>query len=311
MILLPLLPLFALVPSVPQTALPDTSKREATRVDFAKAMRQIRVGMSSDEVLRILGKPGDVRRPFDGRPFRPRKVKEILCYGTTGKDTFPTLGQVDIDLNDKCVMLFGHKGTPPSMDVITEEQLREALQLIDQVSFSINEYDPRKVIDAVNCLQPLGKRRALVVIREYLRVSSHWDRGRGGIFYILLVLFEIPQETGHMPKMVMGKFLPAAPSDLKEFPRYPLVVVEDIPFCIAWYYQLIGPRPDPSGYLDDFEKSCSLRKCKLVPPKDPLAVVKKLAARGGLPYYSKVAPSEELEGLVRSLERQARRLSEK
>src|SRR5207237_943044 len=120
---------------------------------------------------------------------------EVLCYGSPGKDMFPTLGHVWIGADGNCRLIFGDKGIPPKESLISEAELRQAIPLIDQVPSPICcfAYDPRPVIAAVNHLHALGKPKAIAALREYLRVSSYFSMDRLGVVTILRVLFDVPE----------------------------------------------------------------------------------------------------------------------
>ena len=68
-----------------------------SRLEFARAISKLRVGMPKAEVARLLGRPDDIRTQYDpgGIPFGG--TKEIWRYGTAGHLTTATLGQVFID----------------------------------------------------------------------------------------------------------------------------------------------------------------------------------------------------------------------
>src|SRR5207245_405567 len=94
---------------------------------------------------------------------------------------------------------------------------------------------------------------------------------------------------------------PKAPPDLRKCPRYPLIVVEDIPFTIISFWLLAGEMPYPDEQLDYFAKHGRLRATKLNLPKDPERVVKRLLEPGGLSYYGE--PGILNDNVRRDLER--------
>jgi len=66
-------------------------------------------------------------------------------------------------------------------------------------------YNPQKVIRAVNLLQPLGKTKAIAVLQEYLRIVPRNQKvGREGTFLVMRVLFNVPKEAGYLPEMGVG-----------------------------------------------------------------------------------------------------------
>jgi hypothetical protein len=143
--------------------------------------------------------------------------------------------------------------------------------VVDAVPSYNASFDPQRVIEAVNALVPLGKDRALAVIDEYLRVSSVFeDHGRDGVFLLNRVLFDVPS-SGVMPDMNVGAGLVV--SDPKLVPRFPLVIVDDIPLHIGGPYELGGLPQPPESDVAWFRKHGTLRKVAMVPPARPLEVV--------------------------------------
>src|SRR5262249_14874680 len=160
------------------------------------------------------GPPDDVRTQFDPGGISTTRTREIWGYGTQGHLTFPTLGCVYIDTDGRAQYVFGVGGSPPDPVDYPEDWLCALLRLIDRVpSYHAGDRSaPLAVTRAVNVLQPLGKDRALAVIDEYLRVASFWhSEAREGLFLVLRVLFEVPEDPGHMPHMFVGAPSPPSP----------------------------------------------------------------------------------------------------
>jgi PDZ domain len=172
--------------------------------------------------------------------------------------------------------------------------------LIDHVSLNLAEYDPSAVIRAVNHLQSLGERKSISAMREYLRVASYLNPGREGMNLILRILFDIPADVGYMPPLSMGKLEPPPPANLRDCPRYPLVLVQDIPFCLPYGWSLAGHLPEGTEHLDYFEKHGHFRDKPLVPARDPVGVATSLASPDCLPFSTR-----EIERIRPVLERQA------
>jgi len=131
-------------------------------------------------------------------PTKPRKSG----YGTSGHLTCPTLGCVFM-AEDAVQHVHGGKGTPPDPALISEAELKKLLQEIGRLSESRGS-DPLLYIQLVNTLRPLGKDKALAVIGEYLRVSSPSLGDRIPLFILLRLLFEVPEDPGFMPRMMVG-----------------------------------------------------------------------------------------------------------
>jgi len=242
-----------------------------TRREFARAMSEVTVGMSEKEVLAILGKPDDIQTHSDPGSINTRYFREVWRYGTDGHLTFPTLGYVFIDNRGKATDIRGGAGEPPDAEFLPEDELRSLLRLVDKApSYSTREYDPRRLIQIVNTLQPLGKDKSLAVLEEYLRVSGGDRGGRDGVFLVLRVLFEVPADTGSMPPMMVGDFVPGIPvGDDRRLPRYPIVIEDDVPLLLARGCNLQGVAERPERHLTYFKEKGQFRKGPLVPTNTP------------------------------------------
>ena len=241
------------------------------RSEFAKAMAQIDEGMAKDAVLALLSQPDDVRTEHDPGGISTVRTKEIWQYGTSGHLTTATLGQVYLDQKDRVQYVFG-KGTPPPDGVFDEQELRTLIDALGEVP-SYNggwHYNPRRVIRAVNLLQPLGKEKVLMVIEEFLRVASHWhDDGREGVFLVLRTLFEVPDDPGFMPPMYVGAPHPSQPEDKKLLPRFPITIEGDIPLLLVEGYSLAGQAEEPGSHVEYFREHGTLRREPLAPSSRP------------------------------------------
>jgi len=259
------------VPAIAKAAEP------LTRLQFAQNMAKVTDGMPEKQVLALLGKPDDVRTHHDPGGFIFRGTREIWCYGTNGHFTFPTLGCIYIDAKGKAELIYGGD-KPPQQQAIEEQQLRQLLRIIDRAPpLDGRRFDPLPVIQIVNALQGLGKEKALAVIDEYLRVAPRWQcDAREGLFVVLRVLFEIPQDIRTMPHMYMGEPSPTNPGDATRLPRFPVVLVDDIPLFLISGYSLVGVPQSVEEHVEYFRKQGRLRAKPLRPTNVPLSVLDQL-----------------------------------
>ena len=245
-----------------------------TRREFAAAMSRLKVGMSHHEVLRLLGEPDDKRTKYDPGGTADQK-REEWRYGTRGHLTTATLGQVFLDDDLKIKRVFG-AGKPATEGLLEEEELRRVLRVLDRVpsyfTHSTN-YDPLPAIQAVNILQPLGQRRAFAVLKEYLRVTASRDSGREGMFLVLRILFEVPDDPGHHPKI----FGMLNERGMKAWPRFPIVMQDDIPFLAFGSLGLGGGLELPELHLEKY-RNAKIRARPLTPTNKPLQALEKLIA---------------------------------
>ncbi|MBT4865412.1 MAG: YceK/YidQ family lipoprotein [Planctomycetaceae bacterium] len=147
--------------------------------------------------------------------------------------------------------------------------------ILDEVSGyrSPHDYKPQTVIRAVNALQPLGKKRALATIDEYLETHSG-----GGIFLVLLVLFDVPNPPGHMPRMQVGDMVGVpTPQDHQLLSRSPIVLHDDIPFLLgSGYFMSAVVAEAPEEHVRYFREHGKLRTKPLSPAKQPAESVARL-----------------------------------
>ncbi len=284
---------------------------ESARIDFARAMRTVSAGMQADDVVRSLGKPDDIRTQFDPGGISTSRTTEIWCYGTSGHLTFPSLGCVFMEAGG-AQYIHGGKGTPIDPAMFNETELRGLLQRLDDLS-QCRGKNPLLSIQLVNSLQALGKDRSLAVIAEYLRVSSDDLGDRNPLFILLRLLFEVPEDPGFMPRMMVGQPSVKEPDDRKLIPLFPVVLLDDIPLNLVIGYSLAGTPQPVEAHLDYFRKSGKWRERPLHPSNQPLEL---LAALEGSPQWIYGEPrngknheweknqlAEQLLGLIRTVYR--------
>jgi hypothetical protein len=250
---------------------------DRSRADFAKAMAKIRENMTEAEVVTILGRPDDIRTERDPGGIRLPNAKEIWCYGTKGHFSFPTLGCVFIDKNGRAQESFGGKGQPPKTELFTEQQLQDLLRLLDHSPpISGHSFNPLPLIQIINTLQPLGRERSLAAIREYLRVSdwfSQCTRAGDGLFPVLLVLFDLPDEFPPSTFAHLGMPAPSGPKNPHLIPRFPIALVDDVPLLLISGYMLAGMATPMEKIVEAFDLHGHFRSRPLMPKNDPLAVL--------------------------------------
>lgn len=254
------------------------------RADVEKAIAQVKPGMDAADVEKLLGPPDDIRGPEDG--ITATRTTQVWRYGTDGHLSFATLGTVHLETTGAVQYVFGDRGEPPKLS-IAEVELRRLLRLIDAVPSYDAPADPLRIIQAVNALVPLGKDGAASVLGEYLRVSSHFeDPGREGVFHVLRTLFDPPPSTGVFPHMRVGSPSPGFPPNDKDAPRFPIVIVDDIPFVGVRGYALAGLAESPEMHLAWMKDHAELRKAKLSPTSTPIATLEKMVGAPKTPFVT-------------------------
>ncbi|MDX2093811.1 MAG: hypothetical protein SFX73_38605 [Kofleriaceae bacterium] len=232
------------------------------RAEFAAKLAKVKPGMTTDRVKQILGPPDDIKTEADPGGITTARTVEIWRYGAAGHLRTATLGSVHIQADRKVQYVFGGKGKP--FTKINEPELRRLLELIDVVPSYDARLEPLALVRAVNALHALGKDTALDVVGEYLRVSSSLDdTGRQGVFLIMRTLFDVPGSG--MPPMRVGGPSPMPPQDPTLLPRFPIVIIGDVPLKLVQGYSLAGLPQPPEADVAAFRKVGTLRAKPLAP----------------------------------------------
>ncbi len=140
------------------------------------------------------------------------------------------------------------------------------ISLLNQVAtMPIEDYNPSYVIEAVNALQPLGKKKALEQIDSYLEGRDKGGKYIYGLFWVLRVLFDVPMAIG-FPTVRIGQPSIPPPTDSGKLPRFPIVIVRDNPFLVIRGYDLGGLPEQVETHVAYFRTYGILRKQLLNPP---------------------------------------------
>lgn len=252
----------------------DTSgKGGRDRHTFVMQLAKVRDEDTKETVLGLLGQADDVRRAPDPVPY---PTDEIWCYGSDGHGTLATLGKVCFR-NGRVVWVAGRDGQPPAPNAINEDELCEGMRYLHPGPEAAGYNDPLQLVRVANYLRPRGKTKALAIIGEYGRirdvsVDETW------LFLLLRTLFEVPSPPRHMPDMLIGAMSPKPPKERTRIPRFPIVIVHDIPFSLLWGVNLAGEAQPISQHVDYFQKHGTIRARDLRPPDDPYPSFQKLLA---------------------------------
>ncbi len=235
------------------------------------------------DVKRLLGPPGEVRRPRDDEGAVMVNEKGVViknpyetwCYGTNGPRTMATLGSVTFDNGILCDVV-GAYGEPPSSKTISDAELVAALRVMYRrpTNFDI-EADPHRYIQSANMLITKGKTKALAILREYNRLSdfgfdSTW------LFWLVRVAFQLKHTEESFPVPYIGAISPTPPDNPRDWPTYPVEIVDGVPYCLVTGIMLSGVPESFDGYLRRSEKGLIIRTTPLIPPNDPFPTYAKL-----------------------------------
>ncbi|GEM_PF-2354689 len=155
-------------------------------------------------------------------------------------------------------------------------------------------FEPVGLVRAVNRLHALGFDRAVRELRDYFAIAQGTFWGPRSLriygrpescdatdpyrfFLILRLLFEpVDGSSAPYPFMRSG-LMRADPSGPFPGERYPLILVQDLPFFAPeWLGGRSGPDPSPEDHLQWAIEHCKLRDSPLRPPDDPLRALEEL-----------------------------------
>ncbi len=154
--------------------------------------------------------------------------------------------------------------TPPSEIANIREKSMVSSLLTQAAEMPLENYNPGAVIRAVNALHPLGKASALAQIESYL-ASRDTTTDSSGLFWVLRVLFEVPANTDFPPVRIGTPSIPP-PAEPEKLPRFPIVLVRDVPFLAVHGYSLAGLPQPVEEHVAYFREHGILREKPLSPP---------------------------------------------
>lgn len=128
-------------------------------------------------------------------------------------------------------------------------------------------YRPRPLVDAVNALVPLGKDGALAALRDFLGKRDLDADPHHGLFLVLRVLFDVDAEAH--PPLRLGSSMPGIPDRPSSLPRFPIVLVDDLPLLLVSGYELGGDTEPVTAHLDYYRKHGTVRAGPLAPGRVP------------------------------------------
>ncbi len=174
------------------------------------------------------------------------------------------------------------------------------------------EFDPVPLVRVVNGLHALGNEKALHALREYrklagesngsqdieiIRRSYHrawiYDIDDRRLFLIARLLFKRTDGVDQMPLLKLGATSPPGGPD-KDWPLFPLVVGDDVPFLMINGYNLAGAAEPSTRHIDYCERNCDLRKSPLLPADSPMRAAERVFA--STQWKSLFSGDEDLNG---------------
>ena len=166
-------------------------------------------------------------------------------------------------------------------------------------ALGFDDYNPRIVIEAVNQLQGHGS-DALSLVEQFL-VDPDTPKPATGLFWVLRVLVEVPESQG-FPMVAIGTPTVEPPEDPSQLPRFPIVVLHDVPLLPLRGYTLAGFAQPVEDHLRYYRMHGSVRSRPLHPPESHDSMVGDFAAMWNAAYDGH-GPTEGLEVVSEQLAR--------
>jgi hypothetical protein len=263
--------------------LPDKKHDWSRRQEMHEAVWGDFVIREKGEFLATVS-PGQVRRSVG----RDSHFQVALALGdkagadVTWRNTTPVLPQ--------SVAMLTIPGPPP---------IGKTMQIINGApSYSQNDFNPAKLVRAVNHLMPMGKEKAIRELWEFLKVARDTvnetvrhdedidTSDRTCVFLIVRLLFECAEPKDALPAIATIPFTPTPEDkDRKLWPLYPVHLQDDVPFFMVWGGALGGCPDQPERHIDWAEKHGRIRRKPLRPIDNPMEAASRLMA---LPQTSRL-----------------------
>jgi hypothetical protein len=260
---------------------PVSPPQPGTRQFWEAQARTLPIGSANDNVIDLVNAlrgfaPHVARKPFAGEG------------GRAGCGTWKG-GSFELDTNWRLVRDQGAPTSiapseaprPPSYRIVGLDDLRakidpalfDAVRLIHRSPKMGDEFDPVRLIQAVNKLQAMGDEQANQALREYdtlcrtnpCDVWNNLDPER--IIWIARLLYP-PKPNDSIPEPALG--MPDVSAQPHTLPLFPLALQNDIPFCTVSGYLLGGVPEDALEYLSLCRHHGVFRAAPLTPSTDPL-----------------------------------------
>lgn len=251
------------------------------RADFRRASGKIKDSWTKSQVEQVLGKPDDVWPANDDRKY-VQAGDEVWCYGSNGHHTLPTLGKVTFR-NGRVISWPRSRPNPhKALKSIREQDVRKYLRLMHKETKPFDFVDPLRLIQVSNALRPLGKAKALALLVEYSYVAG-W-RDDEWLFWVVRVLFNSKSPGGVFRVPGLGAPTVKPPQDLRQWPKYPLLIVDNVPVSLWQGAMLRGVPEHFEWYVDRDSQNWEIDAKKLRPPDNPFSIYDRVIASS--PYRS-------------------------
>lgn len=133
--------------------------------------------------------------------------------------------------------------------------------LARSASSDFAHYDPRAIVDAVNALVELGQDGAWATLDRWLASIDLAADPHHGLLLVLRTAFDADVH----PPVRLGTPDQAPPTDPGAVPRFPLVIVDDVPVLLVSRYALAGVAEPLTIHVEHYRAHGTLRAKPLAP----------------------------------------------
>lgn len=277
---------------------PKDSKR--SRKPFLENLKKIQPGMSPVEVENLLGKP-DAKKTRQNRPSAPdglldeskeSEPETVWIYGNDHPLLTPSLGSVSFG-NNKVIDHKRSKLSQTAFDLQRKKELEsigeDKAEIILQGIYETakQNHNPAKLIQITNALYSLGKENSIVILELFDGLLP--PRNFTDVHYLIpRILFDVPEDPGYLPGMLIGASLTVPNSGIKELPRFPIILIDDVPLELYGpFFILAGVRQTFPDYIKDFREKGIFRKLPLRPKGNPMALMDQFEQTAGFLFPEK------------------------
>lgn len=152
-------------------------------------------------------------------------------------------------------------GTLPQAAPVPTDPASVAALLDRAARSDFTTYDPRAVVEAVNALVALGPEVAWQALDRWLAGADLAADPRHGLLLVLRTAFDAEAH----PPVRLGTPDQAPPTDPGAAPRFPLVIVDDVPVLLVARYAVAGVVEPISIHVEHYRAHGTLRGKPLAP----------------------------------------------
>lgn len=198
-----------------------------------------------------------------------------------------------------CVLAQSTYVVKPATDFMTDKQIDEfVLETRNQHKLE-GKCDPLWLIRMVNQLQPMGKDKALSLIKEIdSRSVPVGDKVGDDLYWLVNLLFDPPLRDA-MPVPGIGSIYPTAPKETaRRAPRWPILLYGEFPICVVMGSEINGRPESIESYACRVADKCSFRSRKLRPVNDPFDAFESLRVNPVYVEILKSVTNGDFEGAI-------------